>query len=450
MMAGGRTILRVLMWTGLLVGSPASNMAQTGGPATKADTVPLERRMWIASKIYASVQTYFGHWEAVPDLDLDAEFRAYQNAAIAAPDRFEFDLATLKFMAALRNGHTGFTDRWLLDLGGGPVGFTARSVEGEWVIRTSRVADLEPGDVVVAIGGEPADEFVAQRLPFVSASSESAAIRRLWVRNYLFPERFSVELEDGRVVAIDRANQELAPSSRRPYTAEIRDDGTAYLYIPSFGSPEMEERAVEFVRQNPAAPAFVIDVRGNGGGTTPSALIEALMDRPYRGFTESTVVTNALFAAYAKISEDAPPGSFNDYVRGYLDAFDEMGRYQMRMPAATVRPAASAYTGAIVVLIDDACASACEDFVMPLSTSDRALVLGERTSGSTGQPYMHDFGDGMSFRVSTKRVYFPDGSRFEGVGIEPDIEIVPSAEDLRAGRDPVLEHAIELARAEAE
>ncbi len=87
---------------------------------------------------------------------------------------------------------------------------------------------------------------------------------------------------------------------------------------------------------------------------------------------------------------------------------------------------------------------------MPLRTSGRAIVLGEATTGSTGQPYMHDFGDGMSFRVSTKRVYFPDGSQFEGVGIKPNVEIAPTAADLRAGTDPVLGRAKELARQDAE
>lgn len=32
---------------------------------------------------------------------------------------------------------------------------------------------------------------------------------------------------------------------------------------------------------------------------------------------------------------------------------------------------------------------------------------------------MWDFGRGMSFRVSAKRVVMPDGSRFEGVGTVP-------------------------------
>ncbi len=52
----------------------------------------------------------------------------------------------------------------------------------------------------------------------------------------------------------------------------------------------------------------------------------------------------------------------------------------------------------------------------------------------------------MGFRVSTKRVSFPDGSPFEGVGIRPDLEIRPTVDDLRKGRDPVLERALELAR----
>jgi carboxyl-terminal processing protease len=59
---------------------------------------------------------------------------------------------------------------------------------------------------------------------------------------------------------------------------------------------------------------------------------------------------------------------------------------------------------------------------------------------------MYDFGNGISFRISSKRIYFPDGSQFEGVGVEPDIEIPLSIKDLRANKDTALEKAITLAR----
>jgi C-terminal processing protease CtpA/Prc len=35
----------------------------------------------------------------------------------------------------------------------------------------------------------------------------------------------------------------------------------------------------------------------------------------------------------------------------------------------------------------------------------------------------------------------PDGGRFEGVGIRPDVEVSPTVEDLRAGGDVELEAA---------
>lgn len=44
-----------------------------------------------------------------------------------------------------------------------------------------------------------------------------------------------------------------------------------------------------------------------------------------------------------------------------------------------------------------------------------------------------------SFAV--KRLYFPDGSEFEGVGIRPDVEVHTSIDDLKKGRDPILEKA---------
>ena len=35
----------------------------------------------------------------------------------------------------------------------------------------------------------------------------------------------------------------------------------------------------------------------------------------------------------------------------------------------------------------------------------------------------------------------PDEKRIEGVGVDPDIEIIPTLNDIRAGHDLVLERA---------
>ncbi|MCK4430123.1 MAG: peptidase S41, partial [Candidatus Aminicenantes bacterium] len=81
----------------------------------------------------------------------------------------------------------------------------------------------------------------------------------------------------------------------------------------------------------------------------------------------------------------------------------------------------------------------------PFKDNGRAIIMGEPTFGSTGQPYIYEFGDGISIGIGTKRVYMPDGSKFEGIGIIPDIEVRLTREDIYESRDRVLEKAVEEA-----
>jgi carboxyl-terminal processing protease len=99
----------------------------------------------------------------------------------------------------------------------------------------------------------------------------------------------------------------------------------------------------------------------------------------------------------------------------------------------------------VILLTDGGCVSACEDFVEPFKQSGRGIIVGETTEGSSGVPLFYDFGNGMTLKIAVKRFYFPDGSEFEGVGIKPDVEVHPTIESLKAGRDVILEKALELA-----
>src|SRR5262249_18841474 len=95
----------------------------------KTDLSPSERG-FVRSRIYAAIQTYFARRTGVPDLDLDAAYKAYLDRGLGAKDRREFDLATLEFIAQLRNKHTQFDDQWLRQRYGQPLGFGALPVEG--------------------------------------------------------------------------------------------------------------------------------------------------------------------------------------------------------------------------------------------------------------------------------------------------------------------------------
>lgn len=56
------------------------------------------------------------------------------------------------------------------------------------------------------------------------------------------------------------------------------------------------------------------------------------------------------------------------------------------------------------------------------------------------------FENGMVLNIAAIHHTFPDGSQFEGVGISPHVAVDTTPEDLLAGRDVVLQGALELAQ----
>ena len=110
-----------------------------------------------------------------------------------------------------------------------------------------------------------------------------------------------------------------------------------------------------------------------------------------------------------------------------------------------LEPPDSHFKGKLILLVDRECVCACEDFVMPFKVTRRGQLVGETTAGTYSETRFSSFENGMLLNVSAVRHVFPDGSRFEGVGIAPDVPVETTPEDLKARRDPVLARAIELA-----
>lgn len=50
-------------------------------------------------------------------------------------------------------------------------------------------------------------------------------------------------------------------------------------------------------------------------------------------------------------------------------------------------------------------------------------------------------GEGVAL-ICTKQDFFPDGREYVGFGIDSDIEVKPSIEDIFQNNDPVLQAAI--------
>ena len=108
---------------------------------------------------------------------------------------------------------------------------------------------------------------------------------------------------------------------------------------------------------------------------------------------------------------------------------------------------AGGYEGKLVVLVDSDSASAAEIFARVMQLEKRAVIIGDRTSGSVMQSrqYPRAIGTGtMVFygtSITEADVIMNDGKSLEHVGLMPDEILLPTGEDLAAGRDPIITRA---------
>jgi len=116
-----------------------------------------------------------------------------------------------------------------------------------------------------------------------------------------------------------------------------------------------------------------------------------------------------------------------------------------------VKPHGDPYPGKLVVLINDGSASAAEIFARVIQLHHLGVIVGDRSAGAVMEAQHFDFTYGTNpvtpygISVTAADLVMEDGQSLENRGVTPDVEAVPSAADLAAGRDPVLALAVKLA-----
>lgn len=109
------------------------------------------------------------------------------------------------------------------------------------------------------------------------------------------------------------------------------------------------------------------------------------------------------------------------------------------------------FAGKLIILMDSGSASSSEMFARIMQIEKRGIVIGDRSAGAVrvATYYPHRIGADLVFmyglRITTADIVMQDGKGLEGAGVTPDELLVPTPEDLLAGRDPVMARAIELA-----
>lgn len=129
---------------------------------------------------------------------------------------------------------------------------------------------------------------------------------------------------------------------------------------------------------------------------------------------------------------------------------DRVGRKSLKPQLAKTR-GGGAFGGKIIVLVDSDSASSSELFARVMQLEHRGTVIGDRTAGAVMEAAFYPYSQGMDtrifydFEVTHADLIMADGKSLEHVGVVPDEVVLPTAQDLAAGRDPALSRAAALA-----
>jgi C-terminal processing protease CtpA/Prc len=107
------------------------------------------------------------------------------------------------------------------------------------------------------------------------------------------------------------------------------------------------------------------------------------------------------------------------------------------------------FSGQLAVLVDSNSASASELFARVIQIERRGIVFGDRTSGSVMEAKHYSYHTGFSIvaffaaSITEADLIMTDGKSLEHVCVTPDVLILPSADELASGGDPVITRAAE-------
>jgi carboxyl-terminal processing protease len=108
-----------------------------------------------------------------------------------------------------------------------------------------------------------------------------------------------------------------------------------------------------------------------------------------------------------------------------------------------VNPRVELFRGPLAVLVDGTSVSTSEIMAGGLQDLKRARIFGSKTAGAALPSMIELLPNGDLFQYAMANYISEGGRALEGNGVRPDVEVKPSRETLLAGKDSVLDAALD-------
>ena len=134
-----------------------------------------------------------------------------------------------------------------------------------------------------------------------------------------------------------------------------------------------------------------------------------------------------------------------DFTKIYSPNIEYPGKFIFKKNLRTGVKNKKAFKGKVILLVNDESISRSEFTVMAFQTADNVITVGSQTAGADGDVVIFEYIGGYKTAISGNGILYPNSSETQRKGIKIDIEVKPTINGLRQGRDEILEKAIELA-----
>ncbi len=291
------------------------------------------------------------------------------------------------------------------------IGATVSKVE-DWLVivqplpnTPAEKAGVKPGDRILTVDGESAQGWTVEqgvrRIRGVAGTTVKLGLRH----------------PDGKeeTLSVQRASIQQNSVRATPPTGEITDASGAkvtdyaYLHILSFtrSTPDEVQQALEAAKKS-GAKGIILDLRSNPGG---------LLNE-----------TNQI-----------------------ADMFLDKGEIMSQVDRAGNTQTVSAKSGVVtdlplVILQDQFSASGSELLAAAIKENGRGTIIGTRSFGKGTVNHVRPLSDGGAVYVSIARWLTPAHNQIEGNGVQPNILVAPTQEEIQGRRDVWMFRAIDTLR----
>lgn len=393
-----------------------------------------EYRVLAAFRIWTVINYFFPYKDLMKE-DWDGVLRDSIPKLEKAGNALQYNLAVAEMVTRFHDGH-GFVNSPTMReyLGAAPSPVHVQMLEGMPVIvgffnddaaKDAKESGLEIGDVIVKVDGEEAAARLARLEHYMSAATQQ------W--NGWRAANALLSGNDGTTAVVtvrDRNDRlkELKVPRKAAYTQKWTErQGEPYkLLSPSIGYADLDRLEVAMVddmfEKFKNTRAIIFDDR-----TYPLGTAWAIAPR----LTDKDQVVAALFTRTVPMSPEAPSGEIASSVTSQT--------FQQRIPHSDKWK----YHGKTVMLIDERAISQAEHTGLFLEAANGTKFIGSPTAGANGDVTSFCVPGGIWIAFTGQSVRHADGRQLQRVGLLPDISVRPTLRGIRAGKDEVLDKAIE-------